>query len=77
MTKLKENDIIEVFGWVMLAKLEPGKYRIKKIYEYNGKKAYSFSSPKGRKTIVNHYADSVDTWVGKSENLNRIEVLTT
>ncbi len=59
MLKLQVGDVIEVFGWVMLNRVEPGFYKISKISDHYGKAAYSFTKPKGRKVIVRHYADSL------------------
>lgn len=74
MPKLQPGDIIEVFGWCMLNKLDPGKYRISKIGTEYGKTVYSFTKPKGTKVIIRHYTDNVDPWVKDADNpdLNKI-----
>jgi len=73
--KLNIGDIIEVIGWVMMKKLESGeKYRVNKVYKYSGKDVYSFTKPKGKKEIVNHYVSDVDLWIG-TENNNRIDII--
>ena len=60
---LHKDDIIEVFGWVMLEKLNPGRYRIKNVGTINGFPTYAFARPKGTKTISTHYCASVDPWL--------------
>jgi hypothetical protein len=75
--KLKTNDIIRVHGFVMLEGLDDGCcYRVKAITPYYGNPTYSFAKPKGRKTIVRHFASSVDLWVSEENDpdLNNITV---
>lgn len=76
ITKLKENDLVDVVGWVMLQKLEQGQYRILKISETNCQLVYSFSRPRGKKCLVRHYVKSIDLWVKppNSPDLNKIVV---
>lgn len=73
-TKLKEGDVINVHGFVMLQKLEQGQYRIARISERFKQKVYEFAKPKGKKIIVRHYANSVDGWIKTQddENINKI-----
>jgi hypothetical protein len=77
-TSLKVGDIIEVHGWCMLAKLEPGKYRVSKVGNLYGKTTYSFTKPKGKKHIVTHYATDVCVWIEKADHpdLNKIVIVT-
>jgi len=74
MPKLKVDDIVEVHGWCMLAKIDAGKYRISKIENNKDVYIYSFTKPKGNKVIIRHYADNVDPWVKNPDNedLNKI-----
>jgi len=69
-TKLQSGDVIKVFGWCMLGKLEPGLYRVSKVKDG----IYSFVKPKGNKVLVRHYAKNVDGWLKSSEcsDLNKI-----
>jgi hypothetical protein len=71
---LKQGDLVEVHGWVMLNKIEPGIYKIKTVEDRNGLPAYTFARPGGRKGIITHYAGSVDGWLGAADspNLNKI-----
>lgn len=71
--QLKVGSIIEVHGWVMLAGLDAGKYKVQSMPEYHGQPTYQFTKPKGKKVVARHYTTSVDAWV--SDNINRIEVL--
>ena len=73
-TKLKQDDLITVDGWVMLQKIEPGNYRIAKVSERHGNKVYEFAKPKGKRIIVRHYAHNVDPWIKEQSNpdLNKI-----
>lgn len=75
--KLKVGDIIEVHGWVMLAKLDEGKYRVKNVGVYHGIEFYDFSKPRGKKTIVRHATADVDLSVKGLDNPdnNKIVVL--
>lgn len=77
MQKLQVGDIIEVFGWCMLQKLDAGKYRISRIGEAHGKPTYCFTKPKGRTVIVQHYVHKVDLWVNDANgyDLNKIVVI--
>ena len=76
--KLKQGDLIQVHGFVMLAKLPEGQYRVKDTKPYGSLEAYTFCRPNGNKTIVRHAADSVDAWIREPNHpdLNRIEILT-
>lgn len=71
-TRLNPGDCIRVHGWVMLAGLDAGDYRVASVSDYHGKPAYSFTKPRGHKTVVRHYAANVDPGPPTS---NRIEVL--
>lgn len=76
--KLKSGSIVHIHGWVMLAKLQPGTYRIKAHPPGRyPRSVYSFYSPRGRRVIVSHYADSVDAWIRRTghPDSNRIEVV--
>lgn len=74
--KLKVGDIIQVHGYVMLAKLEgENRYRVAKISEYGGAPTYAFSLPRGNKIIVRHYASSVDARISNREDENRITIV--
>jgi len=74
--KLKVGDIITVHGWVMLNKLDSGKYKVKSISKSNGIDVYDFTKPKGNKIIIRHFVDNVDLWVSDTSNpdLNKITV---
>lgn len=76
--KLKKGDIVEVHGWVMLEKLEAGKYRVKATGTQSGIDYYDFAKPRGSKTIVRHAITNVDPWVRDASNpdLNKIVLLT-
>ena len=71
---LKQGDLVEVHGWVMLNKIDPGIYRIKAVGDLNGLPMYTFARPGGRKGIISHYASFVDGWLGAADspNLNKI-----
>jgi len=72
---LKQGDVVEVFGWVMLSKIEAGRYRIKRVEVHHGLLTYAFAKPNGSKVIINHYCDSVDPWLRTSRDdpdLNKI-----
>ena len=76
--KLKTGTIVRVHGWVMLAKIQPGTYRITAHPPGRHPRAvYSFYPPRGRRVIVSHYADSVDSWVRPTghPDSNRIEIV--
>ena len=75
--KLQEGSIVEIFGWVMLNKIESGKkYRVRKIYKHSGYDVYSFTFARGTKEIVNHYVENVDLWIKDHDvDLNRIEII--
>lgn len=66
--KLQVGDIVEVQGFVMLAKLEPGRYRIKATGTWQGIPYYDFAKPKGKKTVVRHSVASVDFGLSDAEN---------
>ncbi len=74
MPKLNVGDIIEVQGFVMFAKLEPGKYRIKGVGRYVGIEYYDFAKPKGTKTVVRHDAAKIDYCLSSADNpdLNKL-----
>lgn len=72
--KLSIGDIIEVHGFVMLSRLDPGRYRVKTIDNYHGIPTYRFTKPRGHKVLVRHACSDVDCWVKEStEDLNKIE----
>ena len=76
--KLAVGDVIEVHGWVMLAKLDPGQYRIKAITKHGKYPCYDFMKPKGRNVVVRHYAHKVDGWIdtnGTNPDLNKITIV--
>ena len=77
MAKLKVGDVVEVFGYVMLKKIESGRYRVSKIETVNNQSVYSFTKPRGKKVLVRHYSDFFDTWVKESDdsNLNKIVLI--
>lgn len=75
MPKLKVGDIIEVFGWCMLNKLDAGKYRVSVVSDkHSNQFIYSFTKPKGRKVIIRHYVSDVDPWLRDANHpdLNKI-----
>lgn len=68
-SKLKEGDLVEVHGFVMLAKIEPGRYRIKRVgLTSNGIPYYDFCRPRGHKTIVRHAINSVDPFLRQADD---------
>lgn len=76
--KLKVGDVLEVHGWVMLEKLEDGGfYKVQKIRKRHGKTVYYFCKPKGFKTVVGHYAHSVDSSIRDEGHgdLNKITLI--
>ena len=73
--RLQIGDLVEVFGWVMLKKMEHGKiYRLSEVTQHAGKDVYWFTRPRGTKKIVGHYASDVDMVIGY-DCYNRIEVI--
>jgi len=73
--KLKPGDTIQVHGWVMLNKMDEGKYRIVKISHHYDIPTYVYAKLKGKKTW-SHYVSNVDPWIqDNNSNLNRIEIL--
>lgn len=80
MHKLQVGDIIEVFGWPMLNKLDAGRYRVSAVSDlYSNQIIYSFTKPKGKKVIIRHYASSVDPWIRDANHtdLNKIVIVNT
>lgn len=73
--KLDEGDVIRVTGFVMLKDLDPGKYRVSRVYEFFGRTAYAFTKPLGKEVLARHYASSVDAWIRPKghPDLNKIE----
>lgn len=70
--KVKGSALIEVDGWVMLNKVDEGKYRIKNL----GDGTYGFYKPNSKKQIIRHYCKDVDSWIrDHSKDLNRIRVV--
>jgi hypothetical protein len=76
MCRLKSDTIVEVRGWPMLARLEPGRYRIE-VQQTKVSTVYAFFKPRGRVCIVRHLASNVDPWIRKqdSPDLNGIQVI--
>ncbi len=72
-TCLTVGDIIEVRGYVMLAGLDAGFYRVKSVSLYYGKPSYTFTKPRGRKPVARHYTCSVDSWLGHAGDHNGID----
>lgn len=75
MNKLKVGNIIEVVGWVMLKNLNEGRYKVTRISQRFGQDVYWFSKPKGKKEIVGHYAEDVDSSINNYCN-NTIKIIT-
>ena len=77
ITKLRAGDLIRVDGYVMLAKLEAGTYRVSRVGEVYKSPTYFFTLPKGKKVIVGHFADAVDAWIRQEgdPDLNKIVVV--
>jgi hypothetical protein len=77
MPTLKQDNIIEIQGWVMLNRLGPGHYRIRDVVKLNGIPMYTFARPRGRRGIISHYCDFVDPWVqpAGSPHLNKIIIV--
>ena len=71
---IPNNSIVEVFGWPMLDRIDSGKYKIEVDEE---REIYWFKKPKGRKTIIGHYAFNVDCWIQTMDhpNLNKIVII--
>jgi hypothetical protein len=76
MYKLKEGDIIEVHGWVMLKGLTAGKWKVKEVKLYGGTMAYYFTKLRGKK-VLGFYWHQIDGCIRDTEDLNRIEILKT
>lgn len=78
MATLSTGDIVRVDGWVMLADLDPGKYRVERKTCLR-REYYKFTKPRGRKPIAAHYVESVDPWLrdAGSEDNNKIVRLAT
>lgn len=76
--KLQVGDVIEVQGFVMLAKLDGGKYVVSRIRHHLGQPGYVFRRPRGKRDIVAHYCSSVDGWISDKscEDHNKIVKLT-
>jgi hypothetical protein len=74
--KLKVGDVVTVHGWIMLDKLDAGRYRIAAITEFAGSPTYSFTKPRGTKRIVRHFCHNVDAWIRPLHHPdgNKIEV---
>jgi len=74
MPALQQGDMIQVFGWVMLNKLDEGRYRVKRVGAIHGQLTYTFARPKGRIGIITHYASNVDPWLRDTADpdLNKI-----
>jgi hypothetical protein len=53
--KLKENDIIQVHGWIMLKGME-GKLKVEKVDQFS----YWFTRPAGNKIVARHLISDVD-----------------
>jgi hypothetical protein len=68
---------VEVHGWVMLAKVKAGKYRMVLTKGPGNMSIFWFFKPKGTKCIIGHYADDVSVWCKPADhpNLNKIVIL--
>jgi len=68
---------VEVHGWVMLNKVEPGRYRMVLEKGRGNMSIFWFYRPRGRKSIIGHYADNVACWMKPADhpNLNKIVVI--
>ena len=73
--KLKEGDTIMVHGWVMLKKLESGKWKVKKVEMRGTDAIYYFVRPRGKKVIA-FYSRQIDGCIRDNGDLNRIEICT-
>ena len=72
--RLQVGDIIRVDGFVMLAKLDEGRYRVKSISKYHGQDTYTFSKPRGKKSICRFYVHQIDPFLRTADcsDLNKI-----
>lgn len=59
MPKIEKSAIVRVYGWVMLANVDEGRYRVVNM----GDDTYQFYRPRGKKPLTRHYANSVDHWI--------------
>ncbi len=68
---------VEVHGFVMLKKVEPGRYRMLLGKGPGSMEIFWFYRPRGRKCIIGHYADDVLGMVKPADhpNLNKIVIL--
>ena len=72
MEKIAQSAIVRVYGFVMLQRVDEGKYRVKNL----GDGTYQFYRPRGRKPLVRHGSGFVDPWIkANGEDLNGIEIL--
>ena len=55
-TGLKQGQIIQVKGWIMLKGLDEGIYKVLNQDQYS----YTFAKHKGKKAICRHYKKDVD-----------------
>jgi hypothetical protein len=76
--RLLPGDVIAVYGWVMLAKVEGGrKYRVKRIQNYHGQPAYCLCPARGYNIAATHYAHELDPWIrdASDDDMNKIVIL--
>jgi hypothetical protein len=66
--KLNIGDIFEVFGWIMLEKMEERRYRVAKFKFKYGKWYYGLTYPNGTKIIIYHLVEDIDVWIGAPDN---------
>jgi hypothetical protein len=74
--KIPSGSIVEVHGWVMLEKIDEGRYRIEPGKPCDVRDTYLFFKPRGKRPIIRHLASSVDLWI-RDENdpdLNKIVI---
>ena len=70
MKTLIENNIIEINGFIMLAKME-GILKVSKVDDIS----YWFTKPKGSKTVVRHLKSDIDSWINFNSEYNFIKVI--
>ena len=78
MPKLKVGDQIQVFGWVMLHKLEEGEYQVMEIKSTPVGPAYVFRRKRAKKRGPTHYVAKVEAWLRDSAedpDLNKIVII--
>lgn len=72
--KLQAGDVVDVHGYVMLAKIDAGAWRIVNVESVNGQAVYSFARLRAKRTRWRHFAKSVDPWLRPTDSpdLNKI-----